>query len=42
MYIEVETIEKALDKAREFISMGFDISISDLKNGLYAVSSIEK
>jgi hypothetical protein len=42
MYTEVSTMEEALEVARKFLDIGFDISISKLNNGNYAINTIEK
>lgn len=42
MYTEVETMEEALDVVRKFLDIGFDISISKLNNGDYAINTVEK
>jgi len=42
MYTEVSTMEEVLDATKRFLDMGFDVSIRTLKNGDYAISSIEK
>ncbi|WP_313798815.1 hypothetical protein [Cytobacillus sp.] len=42
MYTVASTMEQALEVARKFLDIGFDVTISKIKNRVYEINAVEK